>query len=111
MDVLFPVAAILEWFDLLSISPLQVYVGFKSNPKFREKYSLEFCDEGIAFKTASIDSKLKWSHYNKTLESKRFFLLVYGRNMYMTIPKSAFASGDDIGKFRLLIEKLIPSRQ
>ena len=107
--VVLPILALLEWYDLLSISPLQVYVAFKCNPNFKEKYSLEFSDEEIAFKTGSIDSRIKWTHYNKTLESNKVFILIYGRNMYTVIPKSAFGSRDDIEKFRLMIEKTIHS--
>jgi hypothetical protein len=102
--------AVLEWFDLLSLRPLQVRVAFKSQPKFRERYTLRFEEEGIHFKTATVDSTLKWSHYQTWLESDQIFLLVYGKRLYTVIPKRAFPGPAPIDEFRgLLGRKLAPA--
>jgi hypothetical protein len=99
----FPLA-VAEWFDLFSIRPLQIRVAFKANPKFRERYTLRFSEEGIHFKTATIDSTLKWDHYNACLESDRIFLLIYGKRMYTVVPKSAFPDSARIEGFRELVK-------
>ena len=103
----FPLA-VAEWFDLFSIRPLQIRVAFKANPKFQEAYTLRFSEEAIHFKTATIDSPLKWDHYRSCLESDRVFLLVYGRRMYTVLPKSAFTSPSWIDEFRKLLRKKLP---
>ena len=102
------VLAPLEWFDLLSIRPLQVLVMFRTNPKYREPYCVEFDDLGIHFTTPTIDSHIEWSFYNRVVESKRVFILIYGKPMYAMIPKSAFASPDEIDRFRELLRRHIP---
>ena len=104
----FPAAA-LEWFNLLSIRPLQIRVHFSSNPKFREHYRLRFGEDNIHFRTATIDSRLAWSHYTRVLESDRVFLLVYGKRMYTVIPKRAFPNDAEIGRFRDLVRRRIGS--
>lgn len=97
----------IEWFDLLSIRPLQVLVQFKINPKYRETYRLEFDDTGLRFKTATVDSKLAWNHFNRVIESDKVFLLIYGKMMYSVIPKRAFASEAEIDDFRQLLNRNI----
>lgn len=95
----------LEWFDLLSIRPLQVLVMFRANPKYREPYCIEFDDAGIHFTTPTIDSHIEWTHYNRAVESDRVFILIYGKPMYTMIPKSAFGSPDEVGEFRELLRR------
>jgi hypothetical protein len=99
----FPLA-VAEWFDLFSLRPLQIRVSFKNNPKFRERYHLRFAEDGIHFKTTSIDSKLSWGHYNRFLESDHVFLLVYGKQMYTVIPKSAFKDAAAIERFKSMVK-------
>ena len=104
--IFFPLS-VAEWFDLLSISPLQVRIFYKRNPKLQERYTLEFGEAAIHFKTATIDSKLEWSHYNGLLESDRVLLLTYGRGMYTVVPKSAFRDGSQIEQFRTLVKRKV----
>jgi hypothetical protein len=76
--VWFPLA-IVEWFNLLSVRPLQIRFFFNRNPKFLEKYHLTFSDAGIDFTTKSIESKIAWTHYTRVLENDLVILLIYGR--------------------------------
>lgn len=100
-------AAVGEWFNLLSIRPLQVRVMFRANPKFHEEHELTFSDSGIHFKTNTIDSQINWDHYSKVIESPHIFLLIYGKMMYSVIPKRAFAGGEKLEAFRSLLSKHI----
>lgn len=84
-------AAVAEWFNLLSLRPLQVRWFFRRNPKFRETYRLTFSEEGIHFQTASIDSQIAWTHYSRVVEGREVILLIYGTRMYTVIPTRAFA--------------------
>jgi YcxB-like protein len=102
----FPLAAA-EWFDLLSLSRWRTKIEFQRNPKFREKYHLTFSRENIHFKTASFDSTLQWTHYERVIESPDLFLLIYGKGLYTLIPKRCFNSNEDIDAFRALVKQTI----
>lgn len=105
--ILFPLA-LLGWF---SFSPLQKWktkVEFQRNPKFREEYHLTFTRENIHFKTASIDSNLQWTHYEKFIEGPDSFLLMYGKGLYTLVPKRAFHSVEEKNEFRALLQTIFP---
>ena len=97
--------AVLEWFNLLSLRPLAVRYTFARNPKFRERYRITFSDEGLHFLTASIDSRIAWTHYSKVLASKSVILLVYGVRMYTVIPVRAFSSPAEQAAFMELVRR------
>jgi YcxB-like protein len=104
----FPLA-IAEWFNLLSLSRWRTKIEFQRNPKFREEYHLTFSLENIHFQTASIDSTLAWTHYERIVESPDLFLLMYGKGLYTLIPKRCFNSNEEINAFRALIDRAIVS--
>ncbi|HKR01760.1 MAG TPA: YcxB family protein [Pyrinomonadaceae bacterium] len=93
-------------FLLLFVIPRQ---RFRSDPKFRDEYLMQFSDDGIHFKTAQVDSLLQWSLYNKVLENDRFYLLVYGKNMISVIPKRAFASPIQEAAFGEMLKRNLPA--
>lgn len=97
----FPLA-ILEFFNLLSIDPLVVRWQFKATPKFNERNTLTFDDEGIHFQTSTIDARLRWDTYNEMFENNEVFLLIYGKRMYSVIPKRAFKNEEEEDRFRQL---------
>jgi hypothetical protein len=82
---------------------------FRSDPKFRDEYLLEFSDDGIHFMTSEIDSLLQWSVYSKVIEDERFYLLVYGRHMISVIPKRAFQSAAQEEAFDQLLRRKLPA--
>lgn len=103
----FPLAVV-EWFDLLTLSRWRTKVEFRRNPKFREEYHLTFSRENIRFKTASLDSTVQWTHYENVIESSTLFLLMYGKGLYSLIPKRCFGSPEEIDAFRALLNETIP---
>ncbi|MCA9198564.1 MAG: YcxB family protein, partial [Planctomycetales bacterium] len=66
---------------LMVIYALFVLPGmiYYSQPKLKDEYSLVFSDEGIDFKTNSIESQLHWSIYQSWLYDDDFFILYYGK--------------------------------
>lgn len=102
----FPLA-VAEWFNLLSLTRWRTSINFKRNPKFRDEYHLAFSRENIHFKTASLDSTLKWTHYEGVIESQDLFLLMYGKGLYTVIPKRCFKSNDQLSAFRTLVNQAI----
>ncbi len=104
--VWFPLA-VAEWFDLLSLSRWRTKIEFRRNPKFREEYHLTFSRQNIHFRTASLDSTLQWTHYERVIESSDLFLLMYGKGLYTLIPKRCFKSNEEINTFRALVSQTI----
>lgn len=100
-------AAVVEWFNLISLRPLQVRWLFKRNPRFRETYRLAFTEEGIHFQTASIDSRIAWTHYARVIEGREVILLVYGARMYTVIPTRAFADAAQKAAFLELATRMV----
>jgi hypothetical protein len=64
--------------------------SFRSQPKFRDDYSLRFSPQGIHFRTAHIDSDLQWSMYTSALVDAHSFILYYGSQQFTVIPKRVF---------------------
>ena len=99
--------AFAEWFNLLSLSDWKTKIEFQRNPKFRDEYHLTFSRENIHFKTANLDSTLKWTHYESFVESPNLFLLMYGKGIYTLVPKRCFESKEVTSAFRKLLEQTI----
>jgi hypothetical protein len=108
----FPLA-VMMWFNVVRFEGITARILFRRNPKFREEYHLTFSQENIHFQTASIDSTLQWSHYERLVESPTLFLLMYGKGLYTVVPKRCFPSDDELDAFRGLLRDRIPqySRQ
>lgn len=101
-------------FLLIVATPLVFYfvsphTAFRRHPSLRDTYWLRFNEDGIAFKTEHVNSNLDWELYQQVWENKRFFFLIYGKQMYTVIPKRAFESVSQETQFReLLKHKITP---
>jgi hypothetical protein len=110
-----PLWAILAFVVLLGVGLFHAYLidfprrHFRSDPKFRDEYTLTFADEGVGFKTSNIDAKVAWSLYTKFIENKSFYLLVYGKEpaSVTVIPKRVFESSEQEDAFRMLLKEHI----
>ena len=81
---------------------------FKQTKKFLEEYDLTFSDEGIIFKTNDINSELNWELYEKVLESREFYYMLYGTT-YTLLPKRVFKDSKSQELYRdLVTENLGP---
>ena len=76
---------------------------FRSEPKFRDEYSVTFSPEGIHFRTAHIDSQLQWSVYSRALIDADSYLLYYGVRQFSVIPKRVFQSVEQQQAFEQLL--------
>lgn len=77
--------------------------NFSQNSKFREEYNLTFSDEGIQFKTESINSNLKWNTYVDFIESEEFFYLIQAKQVFTVIPKRVFRNVEVEKGFREMV--------
>ena len=82
------------------VTPRRIY---RANPKFRDRYELEFSDRGIHFRSKGADTRLEWDFYSKVWETEEFYLLVYGKDMFSVIPKRAFGDASQEESFRALL--------
>jgi hypothetical protein len=80
---------------------------FQSDPKFQDEYCLRFSEDGIVFKTAHVDAKLEWSLYTEALETRKYYLLVYGKGAVSVVPKRVFNDAQQEELFRNLIARRI----
>jgi hypothetical protein len=79
-------------FSLMLVAAFAVIptIAFRRQPKFRDDYSLSFSPQGIHFRTAHIDSDLKWSMYTSALVDAYSFILYYGTHQFTVVPKRVF---------------------
>jgi hypothetical protein len=106
--------AIAEYFNLLPMSVLVAYIEFKRNPKYRQEYHLTLSPETLSFRTETISTVLKWSHYKRFWETERAFVLASGEGVPAVIPKAAFATEAECNRARAILQDAIfrePSRE
>jgi hypothetical protein len=106
----FVLFGLLEWFNLLPAAAVRAVLEFRMNPKFREEYQLTLTPESLGFRTATIDSTLKWTHYSRFFETGKAFILVYGRGMYTVIPKRALADEGELRELRDLLSRALANQ-
>lgn len=96
-------------FALMLIAAFAVVpkIVFRSQPKFRDDYSLTFSPQGIHFRTAHIDSNLQWSMYTRALVDAHSFILYYGSQQFTVIPKRVFPGVAQRETFEKLVSQNI----
>ncbi|HET9406709.1 MAG TPA: YcxB family protein [Candidatus Sulfotelmatobacter sp.] len=96
-------------FAILLFAALMVlpHTAFRFQPRFKDDYSLVFSSEGVHFRTAHIDSQLRWSLYSRALVDADSYLLYYGARSFTIVPKRVFHDRDQQTAFEQLIGKHI----
>jgi hypothetical protein len=92
----------------LVISPLKIANRVEKDERLRSPIQYEVNTEQILFKNQFTETKTDWGSFQKYIETKDVFLLIYSahKGMFQLIPKRAFASSDDEQTFKqLLISK------
>lgn len=107
----FVIVGLLEAFNLLPAAALRAMIEFRANPKFREEFQLTLTPESLHFRTATIDSTLKWTLYSEFFETDRAFILAYGKRMYTVIPKRALDNDSQSCEIRELLSCAIGMRK
>jgi hypothetical protein len=77
--------------------------AFRREPKFRDNYSLTFSPEGIHFRTAHVDSQLRWSLYSRALVDAHSYVLYHAARRFTVIPKRIFRSAEEQQVFEQLL--------
>jgi len=115
MDLSLPLWATVSLIVLVAMALFQGFFfdlprrHFRGDPKFRDEYNLTFSDEGIRFKTRSIDASVAWSLYTGVIENANFYLLIYGKNIAMLsiIPRRTFRDPEQDAAFREMLRRHI----
>ena len=91
---------LLAWF----VAPVRAY---RQEPKLHDEYFLQFGSDGIAFRTASIDSRIEWKLYRELRSDEHTHLLVYGTNGFTALPRRVFTGPDQEAAFLQLVRQSI----
>jgi hypothetical protein len=97
----------------LVINPLKIANKVDKDERLHSPIQYAVNAEQILFKNQFTETKTDWGSFQKFIENKDVFLLIYSVNkgMFQIIPKRAFASIDDEQAFRnLLISKNLKSK-
>jgi hypothetical protein len=91
---------------LLCVPPLRRRLEFKRKwsrePLHQAEHIVAFEEEGISYVQGPVASRLDWNYYQRMIESREGFLLVYGDEIFSLIPKRAFADEQTMAQFRAL---------
>jgi hypothetical protein len=93
---------------LLAAFGIIPYVVFRRETKFRDEYALTFSPDSIHFRTANIDSQIKWAMYSRALVDSHSFVLYHGARSFTVIPKRVFQSSEQQTTFEQLLAQKVP---
>ncbi len=93
------------WFS--AVTGVRLFLFTKSNPKSLRPVDAVFNDSGVRMTGPSLDSSVGWKYWNKSFESKRAFILFFGKGRFHVFPKRAFTGEADITRFRSLVKRKI----
>lgn len=112
---------VLAWLLIIAGAFLLVLVGYailllpsiiyRSQPKLKSEYQIQFRDDGIGFKTSEIDAQLQWTMYHSWLRDDEFYMLYHGTRDVSVIPRRAILHGADERLGVLLQRTIGPSQQ
>ena len=83
--------------------------SFNRDPRMKDDFYWQFSDEAIRQKTSQSEATLKWDLFTRVIADERFYLLAYGKHMFVPIPRRAFAMPAQEAAFvGLLRRKITP---
>ncbi len=83
--------------------------AFGRDPRMQDDFDWQFSEQGIVQKTSHSEATLKWELFTRVVADRRFYLLAYGKHMFVPIPRRAFATPAQEAAFvGLLRRKITP---
>ena len=105
---IFIFAGILGAFDL--IPSIRIWLRFHNNKDYYSKaYNVAINNEQISFQKQGVEANYKWDFFKDCVEGKKEFILVYGKMLYIIIPKHVFRDENEIEAFRLFLKRKFSS--
>ena len=91
-------------FDL--ISTVLLWIAFRRNRLlYSEPHSILLDDNGIRIRIPNAEAYYQWSFYKTGVEGSREFILIYGNDLFIVVPKAAFQSETEMELFRGLLKR------
>jgi YcxB-like protein len=83
--------------------------AFGRDPRMKDDFDWQFSEQGIRQKTSHSEATFKWELFTRVIADRRFYLLGYGKHMFVPIPRRAFANPAQEAAFvGLLRRKITP---
>ena len=82
---------------------------FRREPRLGGEQFLSFAEDEIKARDAHAESRIKWSMYDRVIETGDLYLLHITRMLATVLPKRAFASPGDEARFRELVRRHVKS--
>ena len=97
------VLAVFILFALLLFPCLRVRALFRKSPQFQKRVRYTLNTEGLSFESESASGALKWSAFDRVVETRKVFAFLITSRSGTYIPKRCLASPSDVGMLRQLI--------
>jgi len=99
------------WFVFVVLHSRRVRKIFSQQKSMQVPYSWNVTDEGIHAKSEISEERLPWNHFIRWKEGKSLFIIYQSDVIMRMIPKRCFASSEQMGEFRQLLQtKLGPAK-
>jgi hypothetical protein len=101
---------VILWVVFVSFYLLRPWLSYRSwmkEPGMASEWVITLDDEGLRGSTSIAESRRDWSAFSKLIERRDLFILPVGKMQLLVIPKSAFASQDDLARFREIVTSKI----
>jgi len=86
---------------------LRLWIEFQANSKLLQMdRTVTFAEQGINVVSSVTKTHLNWAYIQSIKESKEFFFLYYGKNLYLAIPQKAL-DNFQIENLRVLLKNKI----
>jgi hypothetical protein len=84
------------------VTPLLIASRAQNNKQLLAALVCEASPAGIRVRSQFVDTMLDWRLFSDVIETRRYFLLVFrdSKKMFQMAPKRAFASAQDVDRFR-----------
>jgi hypothetical protein len=77
---------------------------YKRNATFRDKFTMEFKDEGFSLGNERGSKAWPWKALSTFLETPNFFHLYFDSRSFFLVPKNGFSNHDEIYQLRQLLK-------
>jgi hypothetical protein len=79
----------------------------RKDPLATSKLTMRFDEESVVISGEGVDSKLDWKLFKRFVSMKRGFLLILHSDSFYLIPRTAFKTEDEVGRWVHLVESKI----
>ena len=104
-----PVILVTVILVLFTLSNPLVRRRIRKEPKYTCEQVWQFSEERIHWQTPYAEANRVWETYPRVEEDSKYFIFFLKSNAFTPIPKRAFASADEIIRFRELLKRKMVS--